>query len=123
MSSTARTLNKVKIAWGEPLPIWVKCLAKACGIRSLRQVALDLGVSAALVSLALNNKHRCDKLIKAKVEAYLMQTTLLCPILGTINQIRCREEQNKPFNAANPIKVRLYRECNNCEHKEKSNAV
>jgi predicted transcriptional regulator len=96
--------------WGEVLPEWVETLAEACDRSSMRTVAASLGVSPALVSLAVRNAHhaRLD-FIQRRVEAVL--SGVECPVLGHISAERCHHNQNQPFLSINPLVVRLYRAC------------
>jgi len=106
--------------WGERLPMylpeWVVTLAEACDRSSMRTVAASLGVSPALVSLAIRNAHhaRLD-FIQARVEAVLGGVE--CPVLGHISAERCRQNQDQPFSSINQLSVRLFRACRGeCPH-------
>jgi hypothetical protein len=106
-------LDKVTAAWGTEMPAWVRTLAAACHGASLRKTASKLGVSPAIVSLAINNKRRDLDFIKSRVEQHLMTVQVGCPVFGVISGNRCLEKQAAPFSAANPLGIQLYRACRN----------
>ena len=88
--------EKAEAAWGTPLPEWVERLAAACDAKPLRHVAEDMGVSPAIISLAIRNKHHAP----------------LTFIEGKVNQ-------KKPFSTINPLEVQLFRACRNgCKYSE-----
>ncbi|MEG2004577.1 MAG: hypothetical protein RR014_00945 [Bilophila sp.] len=108
MSATSRAL----MAWGEPLPDWIEALATACDAQSMRKVAADLKVSAALISLALRNCHHAKlDYIMDRVKSMLMVSIVSCPVLGMINTTDCIANQKKAFSSVNPLQVQLYRAC------------
>lgn len=119
--SRPRSLHKATVAWGDAMPDWVRALAEACDETTLRKVAANLGVSPAIISLAVNKERKNLDFIREKVEADLMVTIVACPVLGEIGRNECLREQGKPYSSANPLRVQLYRACRNgCpHHKEK----
>lgn len=81
------------------------------------KVAKMLGYSAATVSQILGGKYQgeLDKVL-ARVEEVFGTRTVVCPVLGEIRIGRCARERRTPFSTANPMRVRLYRACRDCEH-------
>ena len=106
-------LATIATAWGPDAPEWVCALAGTCEKSSLRRVALILGVSAATVSLALNNKRGGFGFIKGRVESRIMATIRACPVLGVIGAAECLKRQGEPFTSANPLGIQLHRACRN----------
>lgn len=110
-------MDKSITAWGQNAPDWVKALAEACDATSLRKVAERLSVSPASISLAVGRKREKLDFIQDKVERVLMITTVACPVLGVIDKNECLQEQSRPFSAANPLRVMMYRACHGgCVH-------
>lgn len=115
--------DKALAAWGRDMPDWVRALAEACDDKGLRRTAGAIGVSPAMASLAVNRQRDKLDFIKAKVTATLMVTIIACPVMGVMGKTECLQEQAKPFSAANPLRIQLYRACRNgCPHfKERNN--
>lgn len=111
-------MDKAAVAWGKILPDWVRALAEACDQSSLRKVAARLEVSPAIVSLAVGRKREILDFIKGKVEAVLMITMVVCPVLGVMGKNECLREQAAEFTDANPLRIQLYRACRSgCPHR------
>lgn len=109
-------LAKAQAAWGQ-VPDWVRALADECDRIGLRNIAGRMGISPAMVSLAINNKRENLEFIKHKAEQKLMITIVACPYLGVLSVTECLQEQAKPFSGSNPFRVQLYRACRNgCPH-------
>lgn len=97
-------------AWGAALPEWIRMMAEDCDASSMRKVALKIGVSPALVSLAIRNKHHSG--LGYLESCWNKQiTSVECPVLGAISGHECRQNQEKKFSSINPLAVRLYRAC------------
>lgn len=112
--------EKAEAAWGTPLPEWVERLAAACDAKPLRHVAEDMGVSPAIISLAIRNCHHAPlTFIEGKVKDLLNLAIVPCPVLGMITRHDCRRNQKKPFSTINPLEVQLFRACRNgCKYSE-----
>lgn len=95
------------------MPDWITALAEACDGSSLRKTAAKLGVSPAIISLAINARRGREKLefIKIKTENTLMITMIPCPVLGVIGRHDCSREQLRPFSSSNPRRAMIYRAC------------
>lgn len=84
---------------------------------SQTRVARKISYSTSAVNLALKGKYGAglDRLLARVVEVYGSET-LICPVLGKISLGRCAEERQRPFSASNPMRVRLFRACKQCEN-------
>ncbi len=111
----ATALDLARQGWPE-VPEWVRLLAEACDGSSMRKVAARLGVSPALVSLAIRNKHHAGLgFIRERCETVFGGVD--CPILGPITAKDCQANRDKKFSSINPLAVRLYRACHGeCPH-------
>lgn len=102
---------------------WIDELKKQCDITSQRQVAKKMGYTAAVISQVINGKYCKGNLEKVELAfrgAY-MGETVNCPIKGSIPTNECLFHQARPFAVTNPLRARLYRECNgSCPHSEKN---
>lgn len=82
----------------------------------LAQVAERTGYSKSAICHVQRGTYRGNtSRVLAKVEAVFAQRPVSCPILGEIPFSRCMVEQNRPFAAVNPLRVRLARTCPKCE--------
>ena len=111
-------VERARAAWGAAAPDWILRLAEACDARSIRQVAVSIKVSPALVSRVINARYAASlDFLAGRVRAMLMAEILACPALGMISAAQCQEEQGKPFVSASPLAVSVYRACRNgCRH-------
>lgn len=107
--------------WQGMAPEWVMTLAQECDSRSMRRVAEAIGVSAALISRAVNNKHHAPlDFLRERVERMASSAQgVACPVLGEITLARCSEERKKPFSSVNPLRVQLGRTCSDCTFNPK----
>ncbi len=107
-----RAMDKARAAWGEAMPDWIAALARAADGKSVRGTAASLGVSPALVSLALRNKYpRPLGTLRARVEAVMSHEIIPCPIMGMITRGDCAHWQNLPYVGSNTLRVAVYRAC------------
>ena len=107
-------VERARAAWGAAAPDWILRLAEACDARSIRQVAVSIKVSPALVSRVINARYAASlDFLAGRVRAMLMAEILACPALGMISAAQCQEEQGKPFVSASPLAVSVYRACRN----------
>lgn len=98
---------------------WIEILRDECEPpNSQRQVAKELGVSCAQISLVLRDAYTGDlKRIQQLVEGKYMNVTLECPVLGQIALHKCRWHQEREFAATNPQRVMLHQMCRSgCPH-------
>lgn len=97
---------------------WIDVLRGACAASSQRKIALQLGYDHAVIGRVLAGTYRgsLDQ-VRAAVERHLLADTIECPVLGAISRARCLAQQRKPFSAANPTAVQIYRACRSgCAH-------
>lgn len=109
-------------AWGADAPEWIIRLARECAARSQRQVADEIGRSAALVSQVLRGKYTGDMVaVEDLVRGHFMAGTIECPALGLIRAHECQDWRAKARRAAsnNMLRVRMYRACNHCPRNRK----
>ena len=103
-------------------PRWLLELRRQSELTSQRSVADLLGVSATMISQALNGKYPGDisKLERAVRGAFLGDT-VSCPVLGELETNKCLRYQREKLSAVNPMRVQLFRACNgNCVNSEKN---
>ncbi len=87
--------------------------------KSQRQVARELGVSPAAVSLVLADKYGAST---AAIESRIMHVygrngRVSCPVLGEISPSRCADNRQRAKVikfAGNPATIRLFAECRKC---------
>lgn len=97
---------------------WYEMLVNAVEKHGRRQVEADTGLSKTTLSLVLNKKYPGNLgNIEQKVIAAYSASTVTCPVLGDIQIKRCMNEQQKPFSHSNPQRVRLFRACKTCPHR------
>ncbi|WP_337840483.1 helix-turn-helix transcriptional regulator [Rheinheimera sp.] len=105
--------------------LWLEILRAKVEHQGRRYVCEKLGISSTTLSQVLNEKYpgNLDN-IRTKVTAAFgitLAQTVVCPVLGEIGTERCRTEQQKPFTATNPTRVKLWQNCracpNNCQGK------
>lgn len=124
MTNITEMNNKIQTQWGiaSLWPEWFTQLVNHTHMLGVRGTAQALGVSAALVSLTLNNKHRKSKrggnLIEERVRTRLMVQRVECPIQGMILKSFCITKQQEPLTITNPFRVEQYRACRKCPHCE-----
>lgn len=104
--------EKAALAYAGKVPAWVQVLAEACDRQSVRKIAIELGISAATVSLGINKKLKNTAFLEKSVFVKLQASILSCPVLGLIATDTCKEIQKQPYSPHNPMKVSLYRACN-----------
>jgi hypothetical protein len=115
-------MAKAALAWGSPLPDWIRALAEACDDAGLRATAGKLNVSPAMLSLAIGRKRANLDWIKGKVERLLLVSMVACPALGVMSKDECLQKQAMPYSNANPLRMQLYRACRSgCPHFREAN--
>lgn len=114
--------NRKATPAARPLPAdALQALHDLCGKTTQAQVARRLGVSDAAVSGALKGRYigNVERLAE-RIRGELLNETVACPVLGEITTRICQDEREKPFHSANPVRVRLWRECQRCPHNPKA---
>lgn len=96
-------------------------LRALCATTTQAAVARRLGVSEGTISNALKGRYigNVDKLAE-RIRGELLAATVICPVLGEITSRICQDERGKPFHAANPLRVQLWRTCQSCPHNPKT---
>lgn len=100
---------------------WLTELRHQCTLTSQAKVAKALGVSGAMISLALKGKYtgdlsRLEKLVRGEY----LGDTVTCPVLGELELDNCQRYQRDKITTHNPLRVQLYRACKHCEYAEKA---
>ena len=106
---------------------WIEVLRVASANGKQKSVAKQIGYSSSVISQVLTGTYRDElpperrqqalKRIQMAVEGALLKAEVACPILGELPQQKCIELQRRPFSAANPTDVQLYRSCRGgCPH-------
>ncbi|MFC1524709.1 helix-turn-helix domain-containing protein [Thermodesulfobacteriota bacterium] len=100
---------------------WMQILAQQIEEKSPAQVARELGVSPATISLVCSGKYGAstDKIEARVVKIYGIETGgVLCSILGDIPPEDCVNHWEKAkaigLRAGNPATLKLYKTCVKC---------
>jgi len=109
---------RMKTAWGDDAPDWVRALAKECDLTSQVDVSRRIVYSTGAINSVLGKKYNANpKAIEQAIRGALMNCTVMCPVAGEITSTRCIELQRRRFAATNPQRVKLYKACRNgCQH-------
>lgn len=120
MTSRALAVETAAKNWGRTEPEWVRILAARCDeLESQSRAAREIGYSAGAVNQVLRNRYRGNVVaVENAVREVLMGDTVLCPVLGEILVSECRTNQQRGFNAANALRVQLYRACSTCKRRK-----
>lgn len=100
---------------------WLEIMKHAVRQSSQGQVAKELGVSKAMVSLVLHGKYKADTAqIQTKIKKiYGSGGVVRCPVMGSISPEKCADTHEKAkkigFRAGNPETLRFYKQCRECE--------
>lgn len=98
---------------------WIEALREACAESSQKKIGKELGVSATTINLCLKGTYigRTDR-IEELVRGKYMNETVNCPLLAEITKDKCLEEQNRDFSGNSPLRVKLFKACQNCKHNK-----
>ena len=97
---------------------WFDVLLQKVTELGRRQVEADTGLSKTTLSMVLNEKYNGNlENVGKRVAAAYIRTKVNCPVLGDITSQRCSSEQQKPFSHSNHQRVRLFRACKTCPHR------
>lgn len=111
------SVDSVRVAWGGDLPDWVTRLAEECARTSQSKVAGRLAYSPSVVSSVLKGSYKGSlDAVEEKVRGVLMGATVMCPALGTLSTMSCREWRDRAadFSGHNALRVKMYRACSAC---------
>lgn len=94
----------------------LELLRRQCEEMGQSAVARQLDYSASAISQILGGKYKGNlKAVLNRVEEVFGQTMIKCPLLGNISLGDCSFNRRRPFAATNPMRVKLYRECQVCD--------
>ena len=120
-TATVRVRAAAKTPPAKPLPAdALQALNALCRTMPQSEVARRLGVSDGTVSNALKQRYigNVERLAE-RIRGELLDATVQCPVLGAITTRICQDEREKPFHTANPLRVQLWRACQNCPNNPK----
>jgi hypothetical protein len=101
--------------------MWIETLRKEVGTKGLGQVAWELGISRATVSLVLNGRYRAnpERVMKRVISIYGDPQGVNCPVKGMITPYKCAENHGRAkaigMKAGNPETLRLFKACLKCK--------
>ena len=97
---------------------WLDVLRQQVAEHGQPTVAKVLGVSAATVSLVVNEKYTGDmSRIENLVEGAYLQKSVNCPVLGDLPLHVCMKHQARKGVSSNPMFMQLYKACRSgCPH-------
>lgn len=104
---------------------WIDRLRTVCDDRGRSAVLAELRdasgsayPSPTIISQVLGGTYPSDPArLRALVEGLYCGATVDCPVLGTIGRDQCEYHQGRPFAAANPMLVAVWRACRDgCDH-------
>jgi len=94
---------------------WMELLRETVKATNQKVVAAKIGYSPATLSQVLSGTYKGDmSRVQAAIEGALMQHTVDCPVLGSIERQVCIKHQRTELIATNPLRVRIWRACRNC---------
>lgn len=119
-------IDKAKIAWGDTLPVWVRCLAEAADKSSMSSISRKLGLSVTVISQGINNKYGADgkgniQTLISAVETYLMEAEIRCPAMGEMMlKSICEEWQKSAVSqlGSNPYRAAMAVNCRRCPNSK-----
>lgn len=116
--AAGENLAKAILAWGEPLPEWVRLLAVACDKTSQRDAGERIGQSNATVSKVLRRVYAGDYAeIERKVRAAYSADRVPCPVTGAMIQLKtCMRNRRREGPAREWLHHEFDRACPNCPH-------
>lgn len=110
-------IDKVRQAWGDPLPDWIETLALECMRTSQAHVARALQVSPAAVSNLLRRSYAAStERLEERARGVYLAGKVRCPALGDLPTNECLKWRDKAtrFEAGSPLRALMYRTCNRC---------
>ena len=119
--SQITAIERAHAAWDEALPGWVEILAEACDRTTQSAVAAEISYSTTVISRVIAAQYKGDySAVEMAVQGAYMGAEVECPVLGPLATNRCLEEQQKPYAATNPTRVKLFSACRSCQHRRGS---
>ena len=97
----------------------LELLKQACDESSQAKVAKLIGYSTTVVNQVLKGIYGGDyggdiDKVNRSIRMRLTKSTVACPMLGEIDNVRCTSEQTKPFSTENSHAVRMFKACRKC---------
>ena len=111
-------LAKAQAAWNGAPPPFVQRLAQEADAAGLAGAGRAIGYGKAAVSLVLSNRYGAGL---GKVEAAVLShlgATFECPVLGDIDDTRCRTERATAERSRNLWAGMLRNACRACPRRE-----
>lgn len=98
----------------------MELLKQAIAESSQADVARRINRSAAAINQILKGSYSGNPdTILELVAAEYGGETVDCPVMGEVSLSQCMEARNRPFSAANPMRVKLFKTCKHCERRER----
>lgn len=111
-----------------PLPIvedfnWLEFLRAECKRTSQTQVAARLNVSQSMLNQVLQGKYKASTSnIEARVRGEYHHETVRCPVFHDISRRDCLDNQQRPLNPNNSLRLGCYWACRGgCPHSSLPN--
>lgn len=104
----------------QTLPAEVKQALEGAVARlgSQSAVAVDLGISAAVVNHLLKDRYPGDvRRMEERIRGQYMAEVVICPVMGTLSRRHCLDYQARPIAFTNPGRARLHAACKTCKHR------
>lgn len=103
---------------------WFSALQAACEVASQSKVAAQCGISATAVNQVLKGSYKgnLDNVIE-KISGALLNQSVNCPVLDDITTDLCARYRKEGFMPTNPMRVQLFRACQNCVNNPKNQGV
>lgn len=113
--------RKIDISnWGDQPPHWVQLLANEVESSNRTKAAKRIGISRTAVSLLLANNYSSPSTKRMESRVLAALDGIHCPAQGAnISTEQCREYRDRPAPTHNPMAMRVWRVCQNCEHNPK----
>lgn len=97
----------------------IELLESAVAESSQAEVARRIGRSAAAINQVLKGTYAGNpEAILELIAAEYGGDTVDCPVMGEVALAQCIESRNRPFAATNPMRVRLFKACHNCNRRK-----
>lgn len=103
------------------LPADVKAALSAAVKRfgSQTKVAQEMGITSPVVSLLLQDKYTGSvDVMEQRIRGQFMGSTVLCPVMGTLSNKSCLDNQALPQAFTNPVRAALGRACKTCPNRK-----
>lgn len=103
---------------------WYLALKKEVERTSQSRVGSKCGISTTYVNWLLKGTYETNggniENVAEKISGALLEQSVNCPVLDVITTDICAQHRNSAFSPHNPMRVRLYRACQNCPNNPKN---